>query len=72
MSATLDALKFQKYFGRGAAAVSGPNAGETVAPLFKGPSRMHPVEIFYTEAPEPATPKRPSQTTSKPASAPSS
>ena len=42
MSATLDALKFQKYF----------TIDET-APLFKVPGRTHPVEIFYTEDPEP-------------------
>ncbi|KAG1765553.1 P-loop containing nucleoside triphosphate hydrolase protein [Suillus occidentalis] len=44
MSATLDALKFQKYF-----AVS----GDTIAPLFKVPGRTHPVEVFYTQEPEP-------------------
>ncbi|KAG2148222.1 P-loop containing nucleoside triphosphate hydrolase protein [Suillus bovinus] len=44
MSATLDALKFQKYF-----AVS----GGTPAPLFKVPGRTHPVEVFYTQEPEP-------------------
>ncbi|KAG2336630.1 P-loop containing nucleoside triphosphate hydrolase protein [Suillus weaverae] len=44
MSATLDALKFQKYF-----AVSGDNP----APLFKVPGRTHPVEVFYTQEPEP-------------------
>jgi hypothetical protein len=38
MSATLDALKFQKYFEN--------------APLLKIPGRMHPVEIFYTQEPE--------------------
>jgi pre-mRNA-splicing factor ATP-dependent RNA helicase DHX15/PRP43 len=42
MSATLDALKFQKYF----------TIDET-APLFKVPGRTHPVEIFYTQEPEP-------------------
>lgn len=42
MSATLDALKFQKYF-----TVDAP------APLFKVPGRTHPVEIFYTQEPEP-------------------
>jgi pre-mRNA-splicing factor ATP-dependent RNA helicase DHX15/PRP43 len=42
MSATLDALKFQKYF-----------TIEDPAPLFKVPGRMHPVEIFYTQEPEP-------------------
>ncbi|TFK64444.1 P-loop containing nucleoside triphosphate hydrolase protein [Pluteus cervinus] len=44
MSATLDALKFQKYFGL---------RSETTAPLFKVPGRTHPVEIFYTQEPEP-------------------
>jgi pre-mRNA-splicing factor ATP-dependent RNA helicase DHX15/PRP43 len=38
MSATLDAIKFQKYFDN--------------APLLKVPGRTHPVEIFYTPAPE--------------------
>ncbi|KAI9457332.1 P-loop containing nucleoside triphosphate hydrolase protein [Lactarius psammicola] len=42
MSATLDALKFQKYF-----TIDDP------APLFKVPGRTHPVEIFYTQEPEP-------------------
>ncbi|TFY61068.1 hypothetical protein EVG20_g7198 [Dentipellis fragilis] len=42
MSATLDALKFQKYF-----------TIDTPAPLFKVPGRTHPVEIFYTPEPEP-------------------
>jgi pre-mRNA-splicing factor ATP-dependent RNA helicase DHX15/PRP43 len=42
MSATLDALKFQKYF-----TVDEP------PPLFKVPDRTHPVEIFYTQEPEP-------------------
>ena len=44
MSATLDALKFQKYFTT--------NDSET-PPLFKVPGRTHPVEIFYTSEPEP-------------------
>ncbi|KAH8105458.1 P-loop containing nucleoside triphosphate hydrolase protein [Cristinia sonorae] len=44
MSATLDALKFQKYFGS--------TAGDP-APLFKVPGRTHPVEVFYTQEPEP-------------------
>ncbi|KAG1740942.1 P-loop containing nucleoside triphosphate hydrolase protein [Suillus lakei] len=44
MSATLDASKFQKYF-----AVS----GDAPAPLFKVPGRTHPVEVFYTQEPEP-------------------
>ncbi|KAI0245943.1 P-loop containing nucleoside triphosphate hydrolase protein [Lactifluus subvellereus] len=43
MSATLDALKFQKYF----------TIGGEPAPLFKVPGRTHPVEIFYTQEPEP-------------------
>ncbi|KAF2800918.1 P-loop containing nucleoside triphosphate hydrolase protein [Melanomma pulvis-pyrius CBS 109.77] len=38
MSATLDATKFQKYFHS--------------APLLAVPGRTHPVEIFYTPAPE--------------------
>jgi pre-mRNA-splicing factor ATP-dependent RNA helicase DHX15/PRP43 len=42
MSATLDALKFQKYF-----TIDEP------APLFKVPGRTHPVGIFYTREPEP-------------------
>ena len=42
MSATLDALKFQKYF-----TIDEP------APLFKVPGRTHAVEIFYTQEPEP-------------------
>ncbi|THH27268.1 hypothetical protein EUX98_g6929 [Antrodiella citrinella] len=44
MSATLDALKFQKYFGT--------KTGDP-APLFKVPGRTHPVEVFYTQEPEP-------------------
>ncbi|PVG02447.1 putative PRP43-involved in spliceosome disassembly [Serendipita vermifera] len=43
MSATLDAEKFQNYFGSEA----GP------APLLKVPGRTHPVELFYTQEPEP-------------------
>ncbi|EIN04072.1 P-loop containing nucleoside triphosphate hydrolase protein [Punctularia strigosozonata HHB-11173 SS5] len=46
MSATLDALKFQKYFG-----ITGD--GSQPAPLFKVPGRTHPVEVFYTQEPEP-------------------
>jgi pre-mRNA-splicing factor ATP-dependent RNA helicase DHX15/PRP43 len=42
MSATLDALKFQKYF----------TIGEP-APLLKIRGRTHPVEIFYTTESEP-------------------
>jgi pre-mRNA-splicing factor ATP-dependent RNA helicase DHX15/PRP43 len=44
MSATLDALKFQKYFGL---------RNDVAAPLFKVPGRTHPVEVFYTQEPEP-------------------
>ena len=36
MSATLEAQKFQGYF--------------LDAPLMKVPGRLHPVEIFYTQA----------------------
>ena len=42
MSATLDALKFQKYF----------TIGE-LPPLLKVSGRIHPVDIFYTREPEP-------------------
>jgi pre-mRNA-splicing factor ATP-dependent RNA helicase DHX15/PRP43 len=42
MSATLDALKFKKYF-----------TTDETPPLFKVPGRTHPVEIFYTQEPEP-------------------
>ncbi|OSD00361.1 P-loop containing nucleoside triphosphate hydrolase protein [Trametes coccinea BRFM310] len=45
MSATLDAQKFQKYFS-----LTGP---ANPAPLFKVPGRTHPVEVFYTQEPEP-------------------
>ncbi|KAF4622133.1 hypothetical protein D9613_009096 [Agrocybe pediades] len=44
MSATLDALKFQKYFSL---------RSDSNAPLFKVPGRTHPVEVFYTQEPEP-------------------
>ena len=44
MSATLDALKFQKYFA--------VKKGSTV-PLFKVSGRTYPVEVFYTQEPEP-------------------
>lgn len=44
MSATLDALKFQKYFSL---------RSDGAAPLFKVPGRTHPVEVFYTQEPEP-------------------
>ncbi|CAK5277734.1 unnamed protein product [Mycena citricolor] len=44
MSATLDAVKFQKYFSV---------RGSEAAPLFKVPGRTFPVEVFYTQEPEP-------------------
>ncbi|KAK0499748.1 P-loop containing nucleoside triphosphate hydrolase protein [Armillaria luteobubalina] len=44
MSATLDILKFQRFFGL--------TAG-TLAPLFKVTGRAHVVEVFYTQEPEP-------------------
>jgi pre-mRNA-splicing factor ATP-dependent RNA helicase DHX15/PRP43 len=44
MSATLDAQKFQRYFSIN---------NDSPAPLFKVPGRTHPVEIFYTQEPEP-------------------
>ncbi len=43
MSATLDALKFQKYFGV---------RSWQMAPLLKIPGRTHPVDILYTKEPE--------------------
>ncbi|KAG8901522.1 DEAH-box ATP-dependent RNA helicase prp43, partial [Tulasnella sp. 403] len=42
MSATLDSLKFQKYFG----------FEGKLAPLLKVPGRTFPVETFYTQEPE--------------------
>ncbi|KAJ7632521.1 P-loop containing nucleoside triphosphate hydrolase protein [Roridomyces roridus] len=44
MSATLDAVKFQKYFSL---------RSSEPAPLFKVPGRTFPVEVFYTQEPEP-------------------
>ena len=43
MSTTLDALKFQKYFG----------VKEGSAALLKIPGRTHPIEVFYVQEPEP-------------------
>jgi pre-mRNA-splicing factor ATP-dependent RNA helicase DHX15/PRP43 len=43
MSATLDAVKFQKYFSI---------RSGSAAHLFKVPGRTHPVEVFYTQEPE--------------------
>ncbi|KAI9059383.1 P-loop containing nucleoside triphosphate hydrolase protein [Trametes sanguinea] len=45
MSATLDALKFQRHFS-----LTGP---ENPAPLLKLPGRTHLVEVVYTQEPEP-------------------
>lgn len=49
MSATLDVLKFQKYFGLRL----GDKVDTALAPLVKIPVRTHPVEVFYTQKPEP-------------------
>ncbi|KAF5350916.1 hypothetical protein D9758_010496 [Tetrapyrgos nigripes] len=49
MSATLDALKFQTYFS----IIKPGESASTPAPLFKVPGRTHPVEVFYTQEPEP-------------------
>ena len=43
MSATMDALKFQQYF----------TIDDEPAPLLEIRGRAHPVEIFYTQEPEP-------------------
>ncbi|KAE9399543.1 P-loop containing nucleoside triphosphate hydrolase protein [Gymnopus androsaceus JB14] len=48
MSATLDAVKFQTYF-----TLHGTGETSSPAPLFKVPGRTHPVEVFYTQEPEP-------------------
>ncbi|KAA1470773.1 pre-mRNA-splicing factor ATP-dependent RNA helicase PRP43 [Dentipellis sp. KUC8613] len=53
MSATLDTLKFQKYFST-----------NSPAPLFKISGRTHPVEIFYTQEPQPDYVKAAIQTVS--------
>lgn len=54
MSATLDAVKFQKYFGiKPKDGVDGERGIMQPAPLFKVPGRTHPVEVFYTQEPEP-------------------
>ncbi|KAH9848244.1 pre-mRNA-splicing factor ATP-dependent RNA helicase PRP43 [Lenzites betulinus] len=45
MSATLDAQKFQRYFSL--------TGADNPAPLFKVPGRTHPIEVFYTQGPEP-------------------
>lgn len=46
MSATLDAQKFQEYFGR-----EEDDGALTAAPLLSVPGRTHPVEILYTKEP---------------------
>ncbi|KAF5378953.1 hypothetical protein D9757_008739 [Collybiopsis confluens] len=48
MSATLDAVKFQSYFS-----LHQPGEEPSPAPLFKVPGRTFPVEVFYTQEPEP-------------------
>lgn len=55
MSATLDAIKFQKYFAIPPVGADGKRIKEepAPAPLFKVPGRTHPVEVFYTQEPEP-------------------
>lgn len=45
VSAPLDAVKFQKYFTI--------RSNGKAPPLFKVPGRTHPVEVFYTQEPEP-------------------
>jgi pre-mRNA-splicing factor ATP-dependent RNA helicase DHX15/PRP43 len=50
MSATLDAPKFQKYFDIASGRKGG---GQAMAPLLKVIGRTHPVEVFYTQEPEP-------------------
>jgi pre-mRNA-splicing factor ATP-dependent RNA helicase DHX15/PRP43 len=53
MSATLDSMKFQKYFGTVLApAAPLPGASPTLAPLLKVSGRTFPVETFYTQEPE--------------------
>jgi pre-mRNA-splicing factor ATP-dependent RNA helicase DHX15/PRP43 len=52
MSATLDAVKFQKYFSINRK-VGVVGAAAPAAPLFKVPGRTHPVEVFYTQEPDP-------------------
>lgn len=44
MSATLDAVKYQKYFGL---------RSDSNVPLLRVLDRTHPVEVFYTRDPEP-------------------
>ncbi|KAF5366361.1 hypothetical protein D9757_011476 [Collybiopsis confluens] len=48
MSATLDAFKFQSYFS-----LTHSCQDPSPAPLFKVPGRMHHVEVFYAQEPEP-------------------
>ncbi|TFK39329.1 P-loop containing nucleoside triphosphate hydrolase protein [Crucibulum laeve] len=43
MAATLNALKFQKYFNL---------RSDVKVPLFKVPRSTHPIEVFYTQEPE--------------------
>ena len=48
MSATLDAVKFQRYFSD-----IGKGKTKESAPLFKVPGRTYPIEVIYTQAPVP-------------------
>ncbi|KAF5378950.1 hypothetical protein D9757_008730 [Collybiopsis confluens] len=48
MSATLDAVKFQSYFS-----LHQPSEKPSPAPLFKVLGRTFPIEVFYTQEPEP-------------------
>ncbi|KAJ3812817.1 P-loop containing nucleoside triphosphate hydrolase protein [Lentinula aff. lateritia] len=50
ISATLDVVKFQSYLSLHDSAAGGE---PSPVPLFKVPDRTHPVEIFYTQEPEP-------------------
>ena len=49
VSATLDAVKFQKYFGLKDDSAS----PSSTAPLFKVLGRTHPIKVFYTQEPQP-------------------
>lgn len=52
MSATLDAGKFQEYFGIREEGKNGEEGRLILPPLMRVPGRLHPVEIFYTPEPE--------------------
>jgi len=53
MSATLDAVKFQKYYNAVKFRKHVKKRLDVSVPLFKVPGRTHPVETFYTQEPEP-------------------